>query len=47
MTANSSVIIHGPPQNGGCRWSGRIFAEIIAPSGSAMPILLATGSVRE
>ena len=44
MTANSSVIIHGPPQNGRCRWSGSIFAEIMAPSGNAMPILRLSSS---
>jgi len=39
MTANSSFIIQGPAQNGGRgRWSGARFAEIIVPSGSAMPI---------
>ncbi len=35
--ANSKVISHGPAQNGRCRRSGKIFAETIAPSGSAMP----------
>ena len=40
MTANSSVIIQGPAQNGGRgRCSGIRFAAIAAPSGSAMPIL--------
>ena len=38
MTANSSVIIHGPPMKGGRgRWSGSRLADIIAPSGSTMP----------
>ena len=39
MTANITVIIHGPAQNDECdRWSGKILAEIIVPSGSARPI---------
>ena len=39
MTANSSVIIQGPPRNGARRCSGVRFAEIIAPSGNTMPTL--------
>ena len=41
MTANNSVIIHGPAQNGGRgRCSGIRLAAIAVPSGSAMPIRL-------
>ncbi|MEH2495860.1 hypothetical protein V1294_002339 [Bradyrhizobium sp. AZCC 1678] len=39
MTANSSVIIQGPPRNGGRGRSGRRLAEIIMPSGTPMPTL--------
>ena len=39
MMANINVTVHGPIQNGRCRCSGGIFAEIIAPSGSAIPIV--------
>ena len=39
MTANSSVIIQGPPRNGGRGRSGRMLAEIIMPSGKPMPSL--------
>ena len=42
MTANDSVIIHGPPQNGGEWRSGATSADTAVPSGSAMPILRAT-----
>ena len=39
ITANSSVIIHGPPQNGGWCWSGTTCAEIAVPSGRATATL--------
>ena len=37
MTANNSVVIQGPRQNGRCHRSGGSFAAISAPSGSATP----------
>jgi hypothetical protein len=39
MTAKRNVVVHGPIQNGRSPGSGSTFAEIIAPSGNAMPIL--------
>ena len=42
-TANSRVVIHGPRQNGRSHCSGGSFAEIIAPSGSAMATLRPSG----
>ena len=43
ITANSRVVIQGPRQNGRSHCSGGNFAEIIAPSGSAMPTLRPSG----
>ena len=40
LRSGNSVVIQGLPRNGGRgRWSDKMLAEIIAPSGNAMPSL--------